>query len=205
MSTKSKKSVRWLAVLMLVAASLSFTQGLYIQAKAIVAQWLLADAWEQTLHGDDQVKPWSWAGIWPVASLRVNSQKLPDGLFSFPNNLLVLNQASGQGLAFGPGQLHSSVSPGAPGWLIIGGHRDTHFSFLEHISLGEKIELQATDGHWHVYEVDDIQVVDSLNQSLPAADAIIDAGLILVTCYPFDVVSTGGSLRYVVRAKGQVL
>ncbi|MCP5208420.1 MAG: class GN sortase [Hahellaceae bacterium] len=202
---KSKKTMRWLAMGIMTLAALSFSNGLYIQAKAEVAQWLLQDAWVRTLAGEAQAKPWSWADIWPVASLHYRKQPtstelFSEELFSDDHDLLVLNEASGQGLAFGPGRLASNIQPGEPGWLIIGGHRDTHFGFLERVTQGDTIALQSTDSRWHLYEVDHIQVVDSTNEMLPAPDEISEPGLILVTCYPFDVVSNG-SLRYVVMAK----
>ena len=45
--------------------------GLYIPAKALVAQVMLNDAWRRTIGGVTRAKPWPWADTWPVARLRV--------------------------------------------------------------------------------------------------------------------------------------
>lgn len=53
-------------------------QGLWIPAKAVLAQVLLQYAWTQTVdaggpNGTDPAaihRPWPWADTWPVARLR---------------------------------------------------------------------------------------------------------------------------------------
>ena len=50
-------------------------QGLYMTAKAELAQVLLEDAWEETKRTGTHVKAWGWADTWPVARVtapRVN-------------------------------------------------------------------------------------------------------------------------------------
>ena len=47
--------------------------GLWIQAKAELAQVLLERAWEKTLAGEARARPWPWADTWPVARLRIPS------------------------------------------------------------------------------------------------------------------------------------
>jgi sortase A len=80
--------------------------------------------------------------------------------------------------------------------MIITGHRDTHFRFLEKVQAGETILLQARIGLWHRITVRDRQIVDSRTASIPTHE---DKTLLtLVTCYPFDAVVPGGPLRYIV-------
>ena len=55
-----RKKILNAAVLTLAGAAL-FGNGVYLYAKARVAQLLLARAWSRTLHGEHDVKPWSWA------------------------------------------------------------------------------------------------------------------------------------------------
>jgi hypothetical protein len=55
------------AALLLVLGVWQLGEGLYIQAKAQLAQILVRSAWERTLAGERQVKPWPWADTWPVA------------------------------------------------------------------------------------------------------------------------------------------
>jgi sortase A len=89
--------------------------------------------------------------------------------------------------------------PGSVGNSIIAGHRDTHFAFLRDLERGERLAIETTGGSRHVYEVIDLQVVDSRKGSL-ALDTSL-AMLTLVTCYPFDALEPGGPLRYVVTAQ----
>ena len=81
---------------------------------------------------------------------------------------------------------------------MISGHRDTHFSFLQELSPGDRVQIQLRDGaQW--YEVSQLEIIDSRLQEL-----VIDPGisrLSLVTCYPFDSPSAGGPMRYVVTAQ----
>ncbi|MGZ7081173.1 MAG: class GN sortase, partial [Thermoanaerobaculia bacterium] len=60
-------------ILMICVLSLSgvglFDNGAWMYAKARLAQFLLQRAWERTLHGEKDVKPWRWADTWPVARI----------------------------------------------------------------------------------------------------------------------------------------
>lgn len=166
-----------------------FSSGLYIQTKAVLAQYLLQDAWEQTLAGHARVKPWSWADTWPVARLRYSRGDV---------DLIVLEGASGSSLAFGPGHLQGTAEPGATGYSVISAHRDTHFNFLANITQGDVLKLQDKQGINHSYEVIITQVIDEKQAVLP--DLQSARGLMLITCYPFNAVRAGGSLRYVIYA-----
>jgi sortase A len=89
--------------------------------------------------------------------------------------------------------------PGQRGNSVIAGHRDTHFSFLKSLALGESIQMETSDGREHTYKVVDIDVVDSRRVSL-----VLDTDesiLSLVTCYPFNAIEPGGPMRYVVTLK----
>ena len=166
------------------------SSGLYIQAKALLAQYLLQDAWEQTLAGRARVKPWSWADTWPVARLQYAKGKV---------DLIVLEGASGSSLAFAPGHLQGTVKPGQAGYSVISAHRDTHFGFLKNIVKGDVLTLQDPKGAGHEYEVITTEVVQSHQARLPTLKG--NKGLMLVTCYPFNAVRAGGNLRYIVYAE----
>jgi sortase A len=161
-----------------------------IKAKAWLAPVLIEQAWQDTLTaGHVGVRPWPWADTWPVARLRAPEQGV---------DLLVLAGDSGNALAFGPGHASASVAPGGPGLAVIGGHRDTHFAFLQALELGDTLQLQLPGGKLRQYHVDGRRVVNAQRESLSA-----DKGqetLMLVTCYPLDALRPGGPLRYVVTA-----
>ena len=164
--------------------------GLYIPAKAVLAQWLIHRAWTETQAGGVAVKPWEWADTSPVARLVVPEHD---------KDLIVLAGAFGEALAFGPGHVAQSATPGSEGHTVIGGHRDTHFRFLEDISRGEHIELESADGRRHRYQVESTRVVDSTQSEMTLTTG--GSLLSLITCYPFDAVVPGGPLRYVVTAR----
>jgi len=167
-----------------------FGQGAYIPAKAWVAQEMMQRAWKKAENGSAAPAPWPWADTWPVAKLSARGGDI---------ELIILEGGSGRTLAFAPGHLSISVLPGEQGNSIIAGHRDTHFQFLQFLQRGEAIQVELANGRRHLYEVSDIDVVDSRRGSI-----ILDTDapmLSLVTCYPFNAIEAGGPMRYVVTAK----
>lgn len=167
-----------------------FGQGAYIPAKAWVAQALMQRAWERAENGPEQAPPWPWADTWPIARLSAKGGDI---------ELIVLEGGSGRTLAFGPGHLSISALPGQTGNSVIAGHRDTHFQFLQYMKVGEILQVELPGGRRHLYQVVNIDVVDSRRGSL-----VLDTEeptLSLVTCYPFDAMQPGGPMRYVVSAR----
>ena len=185
------ENLRGALILCLVLVGLQQMAGaIVIKAKAWLAPWLLADAWQQTLaSGAVGVKPWPWADTWPVARLRAPGQGV---------DLLVLAGDSGHALAFGPGHARASAPLGSSGLAVIGGQRDTHYAFHRHMQPGDALQLQLPAGALRQYRVTGARVVDADQASLSAAT--VKEALLLVTCYPFDALRAGGPLRYVVSA-----
>lgn len=147
-------------------------------------------AWTRTADGEVRVTPWPWADTWPVARLSAKSGAV---------DLIVLAGSSGRTLAFGPGHLSASALPGEIGNVVIAGHRDTHFQFLQAVEIGEQLQMESIDGTSNTYTVESIDIVDSRKGRLLLDTAA--ATLSLVTCYPFDARESGGPLRYVVTAR----
>ena len=164
--------------------------GLYIQAKAQLAQILVRSAWDRTLAGERQVKPWPWADTWPVARLAVPDRDI---------DLYVLAGANGRTLAFGPGHLFGTPLPGEKGNSVIGGHRDTHLAFLRDTKPGTELRAQRSDGVWRHYRVKTGAVLDEKDIWVTRQDG--RTRMTLITCYPFDAVRAGGPQRYVVFAE----
>ena len=81
---------------------------------------------------------------------------------------------------------------------MIAGHRDTHFRVLEEFEIGDQLVVELADRSRYIYTVFAIDIVDAAHTSLRLDSNI--RTLVLVTCYPFDALAPGGSLRYVVTA-----
>ena len=190
--------MRWsrnntVSTVLIVFACWQLGQGSYIYIKAQLAQYLIASAWQQAATEHRQVKPWVWADMWPVAKLVVAQHDIEQ---------YVLAGTSGESLAFGPGHVFASASPTAAGNTIIAAHRDTHFSFLQHMQKGELISIMSVNGAQRDYVVQEIRVVDK-NDVAWLHEHNADYQLSLVTCYPFNAIQPGGNLRFVVRAVSQ--
>jgi len=184
---KLQKLISLIALLLLFGGVWQSGHGVYIQAKALLAQHLMHKAWASILSGQQAVKPWPWADTWPIARLRS---------LEHDTDLIVLHGASGRSLAFGPGHVTGTALPGRNGVSVISAHRDTHFRFLKALRLNDVLLVQAATGEEHRYRVTDIRVVDG--RKLNLLQDTTRSRIALVTCYPFNAIVPGGVLRYVV-------
>ena len=184
---KTVKAIQFVSWVVVAAALEVLAQAMWIPAKASVAQVLLHAAWTSTVESGKPHKPWPWADHVPVARLRVPSHQVDQ---------IVLGGDSGAVLAFGPGESQSAKGLQG-GARVIAGHRDTHFRFLKHLMVGQELILQNPHSAQH-YRVTEKRVVDARTTSLDAQ--ALGGALVLVTCYPFDAVQSGGSQRLVVFA-----
>jgi sortase A len=184
---------RWAGALLAMLALWQLGTGLWIPAKAWLAQILIARAWEQSMATGKAAAPWPWADTAPVARLLVPRLGIDQ---------IVLAHATGRSLAFGPGHLDGSPAPGEPGLAIVSGHRDTSFRFLADIAVGDEVRIQRADGGWTKFRVTHGAVLDERSARLPL---LVNgpARLALTTCYPFDAIAPGGPLRYVAWAEAE--
>jgi sortase A len=160
----------------------------WIPLKAELAQVLLEHSWERQKAGEI-FKPWPWADTHAIARLLVPRLEVQQ---------IVLAGNSGRNLAFGPTALQGleGGNPLQQDW-IINGHRDTHFRFLQQLQRGDVLRLETAQGS-REFAVENLEVIDSR-----VVDLVLEPGasrISLVTCYPFDAVTAGGPLRYVVTA-----
>jgi sortase A len=177
------------AIACLAAGALVLAQGLWIPVKADIAQLLLAQAWTRAIDGESAPTPWPWADTWPVARLSVPQ---------LGEHAIVLAEAGGEALAFGPSLLNASAAPGENGVSVIAAHRDTHFAFLQHVEAGQTIVVERPDGPPALYRVTGSEIVEADRSGIQ-----VEGGpprLALVTCWPFGSI-TPGPLRYVVWAE----
>lgn len=178
------KPTPYLVLILLAIGTWHFGSGVWIHAKAQLAQYLIEQAWQRTLVRGEPVNPWPWADTWPVARLQWRDKV----------NLYVLAGINGASLPFGPGmETQNDDQP-----VLIAGHRDTHFAFLARIRSGDRLIYTDTQDRRQVFRVSGTEIVDSRDQELVADTASTE--LILVTCYPFNALQAGGPLRFVVTA-----
>jgi sortase A len=183
---------RWPRCALAVAAATAvglLGAGYWIPAKAALAQTLLERAWVRERNGTDQARPWPWADTAPVARLVIPA---------LGASWVVLAGASGRNLAFAPAQLDGSAAPGTAGAMVVAGHRDTHFRVLEQVETGMELTLEDSEGGRHRYRISRIEIVDASRARL-RLDLPLPV-LVLTTCFPFDALTAGGPLRFVVTA-----
>jgi len=111
----------------------------------------------------------------------------------------VLSDASSESISLGPGLVAGEPLKATSGTIAIGGHRDMHLSFLEHLPIAAEIHMENAAGELHRYRITDKNVVDSDYHALRISST--QPELILITRYPFNATQTGGSLRLVARAR----
>lgn len=178
-----------LMIALCLAGVTEIARGLYVPAKAVVAQLLLDRAFDRSLADHAPRKPWPWADMTPLARLSIPKLGV---------TRMVLDSGSGQALAFGPTLLPGGATLGQPGTAVIAAHRDTHFRFLRELATGDTVAITTRVGVQRRYRVTGTSVVRWDRYATP--DAALGERLDLVTCFPFDAIRRG-PWRYVVHAE----
>lgn len=184
-ATRPLRRSRFLQVFLGLVSIAFFLHSAWIPVKAEVAQWLIERSWQQCRAGPDCPPPWPWADTRPAAILEAPAHG---------ERLVILEGNSGRNLAFGPVLGEGAVNGSD---LVISGHRDTHFRFLQRLAAGDRIVLTRGE-RVQEFEVMQLDIVDSRDVGLAIEPGL--ERLSLVTCYPFDAPLAGGPLRYVVTA-----
>lgn len=188
---KSKRTkLKWVTTGVSLLALGMVLHSLWLPSKAWLSELLIYHSWQQAKLNKKAVNPWPWADTVPIAKLSIER---------LDHSLILLKGADPTTLAFSAGAMHrySVIDRRSP--IIVAGHRDTHFSFIEEVKMKDIISLIDQYGRNHLYEVDELNIVDS-----EQSDLIIDPlsnDLLLITCYPFNALEAGGSLRYIVKAR----
>ncbi len=173
-----------------LAGLLLLGHGLYLPAKAQLAQILLERAWTTAKSEGSKPPPWPWADTYPVGRLHTRAT-------GAEISQIILSGASGRNLAFGPTHVAPSAQPGQPGHVVLSGHRDTHFGWLKELSVGDELTLEfsARDQRFLVVSQEIVDLAEGDFQLQPEGD-----WLSLVTCYPFDALFPNTTQRYIVHA-----
>jgi len=100
-------------------------------------------------------------------------------------------------LAKGVGHFIQSVMPGIADNSVLAGHRDTVFSHLGKVKIGDSILITTESGKFS-YLVDRIRIVDKNDRTVIVPTT--SAQLTLSTCYPF-IYFGSAPRRYIVIAR----
>lgn len=180
-STTGRAAAAALLAVALVGSGLALIgHGLWIPAKAALAQVLLERAFAKGLVDGGATKPWPWADTHPVARI---------GFPSLDRSYIALAGASGQALAFGPGHFAGTPEAGEPGTAVYAAHRDTQFSVLGDLKPGDPVTVTRRDGRTVRFRVTGSRVVAwdraGIDPDAPGRH------LVLATCWPLDAVTQG--------------
>lgn len=187
-------------LLAIMFALFHLAQPSYYQAKAELAQWLLDKAWQKSQQDtQNNFKPWPWADTSPRLKLSLVKYAADQQAAKIQDEYIVLTDASGESLAFGPGLMTPNILPGQKGNSFIAAHRDTHFASLQDIQLNDELLVEGRDKKVHRFVIDQIKIVNS-EQEQPIIESST-ARLTLVTCYPFDMSVQRTSLRLLVSGR----
>ncbi|MDA3846906.1 MAG: class D sortase [Vallitaleaceae bacterium] len=121
------------------------------------------------------------------------------GILSIPvldRELPIVEGTDVEALKLGVGHFSGSVLPGENDNCVLSGHRDTVFTELDELELGDQLIVITTEGTF-VYEIKDIRIVDKDDKTVivPTDHAV----LTLTTCYPFNYIGNAPD-RYIVSA-----
>lgn len=136
-------------------------------------------AWRATFHRD--AAP-------PLAVLRIPRLGL---------EAAVLEGTDEWTLDRGVGHIEETALPGVAGNIGIAGHRDGFFRVLEHVRVGDRLEVQTLDGV-QLYQIARTWIVDP--EDVSVLDPTSTPSVTLVTCYPFYFVGPAPR-RFIVRAE----
>ncbi len=160
------KATKLIAYGIILCALILFVQAGVSQGKAALAQYLLQSTWQNNVANNTRNPAWPSADGYPAAKLEVPHLNIEQ---------IILSEASMRNLAFAPG-FWQSINPNID---VVAGHNDTHFSFINSMSIDDIAILTSFDGNKEVYKVIDVVVVHKTDQRVIES---LDKALVLVTC-----------------------
>ena len=151
--------------------------------KSVLAAPLLDRAFSKAQSTGIPQKPWSWADHTVIGQLTFEATS---------ETITTLDSGGMRAMAFAP------VSYPQGSAVVLVAHRDTHFKSLKSLRLGDTLHYQKIGQRKRRYEVADTWIADKDQLYLPEGG--YTAGLLLITCYPFDKAEAGGRQRLLVWA-----
>ncbi|MBM7837361.1 sortase A [Alkalihalobacillus xiaoxiensis] len=90
-----------------------------------------------------------------------------------------------------------TTTPDQKGHTVLSGHRDTVFSELGDLEVGDRMFVDY-DGKAYEYEIEDIWITDLEDRTVIVRKE--EATLTLTTCYPFEFLGSAPD-RYIIQSK----
>lgn len=129
----------------------------------------------------------------PVEGDSLGSLTMP----TLKQKLPIIQGTGDNALKKGVGHFIQSVLPGVEDNCVLSGHRDTVFSQLGKLKIGDPVIVETEAGIF-TYEVSGTRIVmeDDRTVIVPTDSAV----LTMTTCYPFNLIGSAPD-RYIVTAK----
>ena len=160
----------------------------YPVVKAHLGTYLLSQTWEKVKEESKPQRPWPSADFSAVARLYVPALRI---------SRIVLDKSSGQAMSWGIGLVEASMTH-SNNPIILAGHRDSHMSFMAHLSKGDEVKMQLSDKSHETYIVNSIEIIDQPKLGLLPSNN--NGQLLLTTCWPIQGIGPTDK-RLVIRAE----
>ncbi|WP_099354841.1 class D sortase [Fredinandcohnia onubensis] len=134
----------------------------------------------------------AWSTL-PSPGQKIGDLSIPAVELSYP----VVQGTHTNELKKGIGHFAGSTLPGQGGHVILSGHRETHFTELEHLEIGDQITFTTPYGDF-VYETTEFKIVHADDETVAVPTDF--ETLTLTTCYPFNFIGDAPD-RFVVYTK----
>lgn len=130
--------------------------------------------------------------VYPIKSETIGSLWIP----ALERELPIVEGTEEDDLKLGVGHFSGSVLPGENDNCVLSGHRDTVFTKLDKLVIGDELIVTTSAGTF-IYEIKNIRIVDKDDRTVivPTDHAV----LTLTTCYPFHFIGNAPE-RYIVSA-----
>jgi len=158
------------------------------------ASWAMFSMWAQPDYSIDAslVPDKALYPVYPVEGDNIGSLTIPVLQLELP----IIQGTRLNDLKKGVGHFTQSVLPGEEDNCVFSGHRETVFSQIGDLKIGDQLIVQTSAGTF-IYEVSGMRIVDKDDKTVivPTDHAV----LTMTTCYPFN---TPGYFpdRYIVSA-----
>lgn len=123
------------------------------------------------------------------------------GILEIPKidaELPIVEGTNADDLKKGVGHFNGSSLPGQHGQIVLSGHRDTVFSRLGELKIGDLLKVKIPKGTF-TYQITHTKIVASKDTSIITLQKKQEE-LILTTCYPFRYIGNAPK-RYIIYAK----